>query len=65
MTNQEYTMLVQEIDRLGVDVGKVLKANGRWYVEGKKTTIPAPIIRLSYWVESPANGVIIEGRVIR
>lgn len=58
MTSEEYEMLVRRINEKDLESGKVLKANGQWYVEGKKSKVPKPIIRLGHWTEGTRVVVI-------
>lgn len=61
MTRDEYLMLVQRIRDADLESGKVLKADGKWYVEGKKSRVAAPVIKLPHWTEG-TRAVVIEGR---
>jgi hypothetical protein len=64
MTKEEYEMLVRSINKADYESGKVLKANGKWYIEGKKPEVPRPVIKLPHWTEGTKE-VVIEGRAIR
>jgi hypothetical protein len=58
MTNTEYNMLVRMINELDLEKGKVLKANGKWYIEGKQSAVPRPVIKLPHWTEGTKKVVI-------
>lgn len=58
MTNTEYNMLVRMINDRDLESGKVLKANGQWYIEGKKSDVPCPVIKLPHWTEGTKKVVI-------
>jgi hypothetical protein len=58
MTNTEYNMLVRMINDLDLESGKVLKANGQWYIQGKKSEVPRPVIKLPHWTEGTKKVVI-------
>ena len=58
MTKTEYLILVSKINDLELESGKVLKANGQWYVQGKRSKVPAPIIKLPHWTEGTKKVVI-------
>jgi len=60
MDNSEYNMLVQLINDADFTTGKVMKANGQWYVEGKKSEVPAPVVNLPHWTEGTKR-VVVEG----
>lgn len=62
MNNEEYNKLVQTINDADLESGKVLKANGRWYIRGKKSRVPRPVIKLPHWTEGTKRGVVIEQR---
>ena len=67
MTHDEWLMLTRLIDELELEEGRVLKANGQWFVSGTKR-VPAPYIgndpktKLGMWTEG-TNKVVIEGQV--
>jgi len=58
MTNEEYDMLVRHIRESDLESGEVAKVNGQWYIEGKQTKVPKPIIKLSHWTEGTKRVVI-------
>lgn len=58
MTNSEYNMLIRMINDRDLKSGKVLKANGQWYIEGKKSDVPRPVIKLPHWTEGTKKVVI-------
>ncbi len=58
MTNSEYNMLVRVINDMDLEEGKVMKVNGQWYIEGKKSEVPKPIIKLPHWTEGTKKVVI-------
>jgi len=58
MTNSEYNMLVRVINDMELEKGKVLKANGKWYIEGTKSEVPRPIIKLPHWTEGTKKVVL-------
>ena len=58
MTETEHNMLVRMINELDLESGKVLKANGQWYIEGKRSRVPKPIINLPHWIEGTKRVVI-------
>ncbi|PID85087.1 MAG: hypothetical protein CSA11_12150 [Chloroflexi bacterium] len=58
MTNSEYNMLVRVINDMDLEEGKVIKVNGQWYVQGKKSKVPKPIIKIPHWSEG-TNKVVI------
>lgn len=58
MTNDEYNLLVRTINELDLENGKVLKANGQWYITGKRSKVPRPIIKLPHWTEGTKRIVI-------
>lgn len=64
MDNDEYNMLVRMIHDLDLKSGKVLKANGQWYIEGEKFDVPRPVINLSYWTEGTKQVVIDQPKEI-
>ena len=64
MTDEEYEKLVRRINDADYESGKVLKANGKWYIEGKKSEVPRPVIRLPHWTEGTRK-VVVEGQAIK
>jgi len=58
MTNTEYNMIIRVINDFDLESGKVLKANGQWYIEGKRSDVPRPVIKLSHWTEGSKKVVI-------
>lgn len=58
MDDDDYHMLIRLIQEEGYVSGKVLKANGRWYIDGKKEDVPRPIIKLPHWTEGTKKVVI-------
>ncbi len=58
MTNSEYNMLIRVINDMDLEEGKVMKVNGQWYIEGKKSEVPKPIIKLPHWTEGSQKVVI-------
>lgn len=64
MTDEEYEKLVRRINSADYESGKVLKANGKWYIEGKKSEVPRPVIKLPHWTEGTRK-VVVEGQVIK
>jgi hypothetical protein len=65
MDRDEYNMLVRRINDEDLESGKVLKANGQWYVEGKKSNVPKPIIKLPHWTEGTKAVVIDQPKAKR
>lgn len=64
MTHDEYNLLVQRINENDLATGKVLKANGQWYIEGEVSEVPRPVIKLPHWTEGTRQ-VVIEGTVVK
>lgn len=58
MTNTEYNMIVRTINEMDLESGKVIKANGQWYIQGKKSAVPRPVIKLPHWTEGTKKVVI-------
>lgn len=58
MTETEYQDLVRHINEMGLTSGKVLKANGQWYIEGKAEEVARPVIKLPHWTEGKGVKVI-------
>lgn len=61
MNDSEYYMLVRRINELDLESGQVMKINGQWYINGKRSKVPKPIINLPYWTEG-TKCVVIENQ---
>lgn len=61
MNAHEKAMLVQQIRDMGLESGKVIKANGQWYIEGKPYDVPAPRFNVPHYTEGTKQ-VVIEHR---
>lgn len=58
MNRTEKNMLVQFIRDNDISSGTVVKANGQWYVEGKKSKVPPPVIKMPHWTAGTKQVVI-------
>ena len=61
MDKDEELQLITQIRALGLNSGRVVKADGQWYIEGKKHDVAPPIINIPHWSEGSKRGVVIEG----
>lgn len=62
MTPEERELLVRTIDENDLESGRVVKANGQWFIEGEQAQVPKPVIKLPHWTEG-TKAIVIEGVV--
>ncbi|MBE2223149.1 MAG: hypothetical protein IAF02_16525 [Anaerolineae bacterium] len=58
MDDDDYNLLVREINERNLKKGKVVKANGQWYIAGEECKVKRPIIKLPHWTEGTKKVVV-------